>query len=884
MHADEKGNGFANLIESERGWMGRRPGGPKISEGPRVGIALSGGGIRSATFSLGLLQALSRERLLGRADYLSTVSGGSYIGSFFCSLFVPAANRGDGSKGMARPSFDPQDPLGSELGREAVRRLRDMGRYLTPSGTSDAIYAAAIVLRNWLAIQFVLGMLALLALVTMRLIDTLVPTQLAERAGAFSPTLIAVAIAALTLTAASGTAYWMTRRDRVPCHVLLRMIGNPFTIAIALICAALGTTLPGADVHRTPVVVGWLLLQVGMCALGLYGWAEITRGRLSKGVSAHAARVAAEDRVRTLLSKVMAWAMKMCAATIGLALCDALGGVFLHATQALLRASTADIWTLARRAWPVIVVALPPTMSFVATRSLKSRVPPVDPGDASTRRDWMPTLLVLSGIGLIASWLVLWSAASRALQLWPGSAAMPWLALGLAIENVGQAFCMSFLNLSSLSIFYAARLRRAYIGASSYGNEFTSVRVDDPQDAIGLASYYEGAIPSGAPIHLINITIAETIAAGSNLVARDRKGKPLQLSPAGIAWGGDVPGQMGVGGVDRGEDLPLANWIAISGAAVSAAIGAGTSLGTSILATLANVRLGYWWRAPRGGTATSSSSTLDLSKRSRSVARDVSARLGSTVQGHLVQELQGAFDGERRRRWYLTDGGHFENTGIYALLQRKVPFIVASDNGADPRYRMEDVTRLLVRARSDLGAELSFLDDQALAERLGHRSPMLEWIGSFDRLARTGTGAAKGGPIAALADIRYADDNLGTLLLIKPRLTWKEPPEVLAYRMRPGCSEFPQQTTGDQFFDEEQWEAYRRLGEIAGERLFPARRPADTLWTPRDEMTAPRDTRSFARSSQPSPAQTKSPNEPRAGWKGFSLLSWIRRRPALISA
>jgi hypothetical protein len=43
---------------------------------PIVGVALSGGGIRSATFCLGLFQALARQRLIRKIDFLSTVSGG----------------------------------------------------------------------------------------------------------------------------------------------------------------------------------------------------------------------------------------------------------------------------------------------------------------------------------------------------------------------------------------------------------------------------------------------------------------------------------------------------------------------------------------------------------------------------------------------------------------------------------------------------------------------------------------------------------------------------------------------------------------------------------------------------------------------------------------
>src|SRR4051812_660308 len=60
-----------------------------VTNGPVIGLSLSGGGIRSATFSLGVLRELSALGILTRFDYLSTVSGGSYVGSFFCGLFVP---------------------------------------------------------------------------------------------------------------------------------------------------------------------------------------------------------------------------------------------------------------------------------------------------------------------------------------------------------------------------------------------------------------------------------------------------------------------------------------------------------------------------------------------------------------------------------------------------------------------------------------------------------------------------------------------------------------------------------------------------------------------------------------------------------------------------
>jgi hypothetical protein len=82
------------------------------------------------------------------------------------------------------------------------------------------------------------------------------------------------------------------------------------------------------------------------------------------------------------------------------------------------------------------------------------------------------------------------------------------------------------------------------------------------------------------------------------------------------------------------------------------------------------------------------------------------------------------------------------------------------------------------------------------------------------------------------AKIEYKDGSEGRLLLVKPRLTFSEPPELLAYRAKPGCGDFPQQTTSDQFFDEEQCEAYRQLGELTGNRLFPKRPPNFNGWLP----------------------------------------------------
>src|SRR5688572_28659963 len=93
----------------------------KLPDGSKLGLVLSGGGIRSATFSLGVLRELSALGKLPRFDYLSTVSGGAYVGAFFCGLFVPRKPGGDP---VVEADEKNHDPLGSKGGQAAVRLLR----------------------------------------------------------------------------------------------------------------------------------------------------------------------------------------------------------------------------------------------------------------------------------------------------------------------------------------------------------------------------------------------------------------------------------------------------------------------------------------------------------------------------------------------------------------------------------------------------------------------------------------------------------------------------------------------------------------------------------------------------------------------------------------
>ena len=865
--------GLPELLAAERSLIAMRHGGAPWPENRIVGLALSGGGIRSATFCLGFLQTLSARGLIPFVDYMSTVSGGSYAGSFFGSLFVSDEWRGDGRPGKDRLKFEPDRPLQCDLGREAIRRVRDMGRYLTPAGTSDAFYGGAIVSRNWVAVQFVIGMAALLLFWVMHGVDHAIwghDPRANLLVKPMTPTLERVSLALLGFTLACGNAYWLTRRDTIPVNRALRVLLN--MVFWAFLAVFVFSTSPwwstaafGAWTPRPSYLTSFIAYVSGSAIL-LIVIAEWCRGRLKTEQPDKQNLIAAEDAVRSLLSRCMAQALTLTLTFAALGCIDYLGHAAFRSVSTLSLGNLT--WTgLAANAWPALVTLFPPLASYLASRGLKNRRAQDEEAPAA-RRNWAPAMVMLVGLATIAIWLVLWSAVATATGEWLEDLPLYWgvICAVLVLINLGASVSFSFINLSSLSTFYAARLRRAYIGASSYGNAGTSVSKDDPQDTIRIHDYYHAGIRNGAPLHLINVTIAETVADNSNLVARDRKGKPMHLSPAGLVYEGDKPGEAVARLRETGsEELPLANWIAISGAAVSAAIGSGTSLGTSILATMANVRLGYWWR----GKPVKQWSW----KWFRNWRGAFWADWTDTVQNYLFLELRGKFTGTARNRWYLTDGGHFENTGVYPLLQREVPFIIACDNGADPRYRMEDVMRLMGRARTDLGVKLTFLGDDALTEQLGTESPIRGAVGTLQALQARGSPASPGGPVAALARIDYGDGKpKGWLLLVKPRLAYTEPPEVLAYHSRAG--EFPQQTTGDQFFDEEQWEAYRRLGEVTGERLFPEGAPATANgWLPEDAMR-PRPAPPPPPAPPPLPTSPRPADRPGEGLRG-RLGRWL---------
>ncbi|HEY6254032.1 MAG TPA: patatin-like phospholipase family protein [Candidatus Angelobacter sp.] len=138
---------------------------------------------------------------------------------------------------------------------------------------------------------------------------------------------------------------------------------------------------------------------------------------------------------------------------------------------------------------------------------------------------------------------------------------------------------------------------------------------------------------------------------------------------------------------------------------------------------------------------------------------------------------------------YLSDGGHFENLALYEMVRRRCRYIIVLDGGADPKFTYEDLGNALRKIRIDMKIIIQF------------EEPFLAPLQKPENRC-------------ALAKICYKDldptQENGYLIYIKPAVLGNEPPDVTGYKA--ANDDFPHQSTGDQWFDESQTESYRMLG------------------------------------------------------------------------
>jgi hypothetical protein len=193
-----------------------------------------------------------------------------------------------------------------------------------------------------------------------------------------------------------------------------------------------------------------------------------------------------------------------------------------------------------------------------------------------------------------------------------------------------------------------------------------------------------------------------------------------------------------------------------------------------VLLTMFNVRLAWWFPNPGKRKWERASPPIGIY--------------------YLVQEFLG-MAGEDSDFVNVSDGGHFENLAVYELIRRRTKVIICSDAECDPGLAFGSLGNLIRICETDFGAKID-IDVSSIRKQ-------------DDGLSRAH---------CAVGRIAYSNGSIGYLIYLKASITGDENPAIQQYRSE--HPDFPHQSTGDQFFTEDQFESYRRLGHHIARLAF----------------------------------------------------------------
>jgi len=689
------------LVDAESAEMTTRRGTPAgTSLCDLVGLSISGGGIRSATFALGVLQTLAQSDVLKQVDVLSTVSGGGYLGAFLSS-YLNDAERPENSARDVGLSCS-QLPFRRETACETqpLRYLRNHSRYLVSGGFWGHVKLAA---------QAFYGVLMNLLIFC----PLVVGTVLATRYGYESE---------------MGTLSLAVQTHRPPPWAL--------ALPVVVLCLVWG------------VLVFFLPLLQKVARISTF-WLPVRRSYEWLCVGGF---------IVSLAAVLLNWVPN-------------LHYLFLSWNERLSLYSPGAGFN-----WQTVPFLIANLAAFASARSatIKSigrRVPKL--GKLLLAVLWLsgPVLLVVLYFLLCEMLLV---RPEPCVPEFVSRDGFLWL-----LFVVPLIYAAGFLNVNFISPhrYYRNRLCETYLLRPSPTAD--GVEAVDPQPLSSLGR------TAKSPYHLLNGAL--NLPACGNPELRGRNADFFLFSKH--FCGSPILGYLPTADWERHDGhFDLGTAMAISGAAASPHMGTQSIRGASFWLTLLNIRLGCWLRRP----------DYRLLGILPAPARLVKL-LGAPGPSYLVREMFGRLH-ERAAYVNVADGGHLENLGTYELLRRRCKFIIAIDGECDPKLECGALIRLQRFAWIDLGIRID-IDSADVALEDSGLSPSHFTLGTIHYPGSEGERGER-----------------GFLLYVKLSVTGNEPPYVQEYRRR--HSDFPHQSTADQLFDEDQFEAYRALGAHVGEDLF----------------------------------------------------------------
>jgi hypothetical protein len=827
----------------------------------QTALCLSGGGIRSAAFGLGIIQALARKDLLLGFDYLSTVSGGGYVGAWLSAWMSRAKT--SALDELKKPISTTDSPIGY---------LRQYSRYLTPNAgllSADALAVGSLYLRNLLlnwAILIPLFLLLLLAVKLVAVVGILQSTEAANfslmigicliggsltysllcRPG-FEVTesnrsryflfelwplmvgsvLVSLGYAALTAKARPNLSAWYCIEIGLSVSVIAWLIPSAYSAIFALGSDALSTTRSNFKSQ----------LRVGKCwpfifAMIAYLASGASAGAVVAGILFFVEQVpGSNDWLPWLI-------ISFGPLTIALAIFFA-ELLYIGLNSRIAWGDSEREW-LARAGgtsmvWAIGVTALL-SLVLVGSPFILDKVIPLAVSSIEQRK----FAGVLSGAlsllcGVVSALLAKASSTGVRSNMKRG-----WLDI---VMDVALAVTTALFITTSIS------LTSAWMDYSLLGDAIMPSKTNVALVqylAIAIAAVFSLLCLSQWTINinkfsLHNIYRNRLIRTFLGASHSDRNPNPFtnfdeldnlklkDLWPNKATLAGEPPPMHVINmalNVVGTKQLAWQERKALSFTATSLRIGCGElnwsddqkrehlgayrssenyadgmSLGTAIALS---------------GAAASPNMGYHSSPWSSLVLTLFNVRLGGwygnpNPVGHktfkqegpksavlaLLNEAFGATTNERKYI-YLSDGGHFENLAVYEMIRRRCRYILVSDAGHDPDCAFEDLGNLVRRVSMDFGVRIAFKKLDISKRALN--APEGKWF--------------------SVAKVTYPEDpdNPGYLIYLKPTYNGGGPISVVSYaNLHP---EFPQESTSNQWFGETQFEAYRALGEYLAEQLL----------------------------------------------------------------
>lgn len=804
-----------------------------IGKLPLSALCLSGGGIRSATFNLGLLQSLAKLGLLPRFDYLSSVSGGGYIAGWL-KAWIHRKNTATVVDTLALPErLTADDPLRPEP--DEIVHLRAFSNYLTPRVglfSADTWAAAAMIVRNlilnWfvlipaLALMVAIPQAALIVATALRDCDVS-PSVTAVRTAMGRPVL---GLATLLAIGASVAIHHYRRKRTHPSGARTILLAGLAPLWLA--CAALSTAaLMLCPERRNPYTI--LAFSFAWClVIPLIGWlaALITTRRERQaprwqadllglllsgsvvslifyaGTRWWLPRLRADPPAFVILGVPILLGLYLLARSLFVAFAS-LGEARSPEAAVLDRDNADREWWARVSGYVLLAVA-----AWLAGSAL------VILGAALAGRLAHSITAAAGGIlGLITSLLAaapdtsggqstLAKPASRVKELLlrilaPATIACivllvaelsAWVGVRLVVILCASAWLLGWVvnvNRFSAHGLYRDRLIRAFLGASNSKRRADPFTGFDPSDNLMLHELAP-ANSEARPFLVMNGAL-NLVKDTRHLAWQQRKAEPFSMTALHCGnWHEGYRLSTEYGGP---SGISLGTAMTISGAAANPSAGYHSSALVAFLMTLFNVRLGCWLANPN--------------QQGDSAIRRSGPR---HAWMSLFADLLGLTD-SKHPYVNLSDGGHFENLGVYEMILRRCRFIVVSDAGRDPMHNYEDLGNLIRKVRIDFGISIRFDQGIRIVARDSQEGP---------------------GLICALGEIGYNDVDPGTpagrILYLKPTLLTKGKPlpyDVYSYSR--ASRQFAHEPTSDQWFSEAQFESYRMLGRHLGEQLGKSR-------------------------------------------------------------